>query len=312
MTVHIVPVGLSLAEYLQLPRVRTELGVGRDVHLKWKNPRLGLSPNVRLDALLSRAFGSGSHEVSDGDFDKSMNLIDRAHIERWPGIPGMSAEVDAMRAHDVELTDDDLVLLLASDTPEGLANAAWNALILAGGDRKRVWYRNSLAHAKPESGDRRQIVIMRAPHLDVTWHDEFPKALQSLTELAKLIQGNGIPDEEKLVNGQEEKLTFHVTGGYRATVPYLIGVAEWLRSLRSGTVSARLLPGKGNRTFPMPLRSLEKSMVCAELSVFEQGRCPTSALDNPTLLGYAFDQFGGEYRLNDFGKNMRTLFVTAE
>ena len=312
MTVHIVPVGLSLADYLQSPQVRTDLGVERQVHQRWKEPGLGLSQNVHPNELLSRAFGSDSHKVSDDDFDKFMALIDEAHIQGWPGNLGMSAEIDAIRARDVELADDDRVILLASDTPEGLANAAWNALVLAEGDQKRVWYRDSLKHARPESGARQQIVIMRVPYLDVTSHEEFPKALQSLTELAKLIQGHGIPDDEKLVRCQGEELAFHITGGYRATVPYLIAIAEWLRSLRSGTVSARLLPGKADRTFPMPLRSPQESMVRAELEIFKKGRCPTSAMNNTALLGYAYDEVEGEYHLNDFGKNMHMLFVAAE
>lgn len=325
MTVHIVPVGLSLAE--SLDSNGSDHDVPDGILTEWRGQRdendgglkLGLDGhNVDSSALLNRAFGSqpgcspsnssDAPHVSEQSLHEFLQVIDTADVANWNCKAGMSAEIDALRAHDVDLDDDDLVVLLASDTTKGLANALWNALALAEGDQKRVWYRDSLDHVRPAGGIRQQIVVMRVPYLDVESKGEFPRALQSLTGLAELIEGHGVPRDEKLV-GKKEDLVFHVTGGYRSTLPYLIAIAEWLRSLRVGKVSAQLLPKKGGATMSLPLRKLDEHDVKDELGVFTGGTRTLKLPQTRLLLGYAYTERLGGFELTDFGRSMRTLFI---
>ncbi|MBE3002173.1 hypothetical protein IDM40_26240 [Nocardiopsis sp. HNM0947] len=303
-----------------------ERDVPENVLSKWRENRdphdgglqLGLDgKHVDSSELLKRLFGSQSGRensesserpnVSEQNLQGLLQMINEADLANWNYNTRMSAEIDALRAHDIDLDNDDLVLLLASDSTQGLANAIWNALILARGDHKRVWYRDSLNHVTPDAGARQQVVIMRIPHLDVETNSQFQSALESLTDLAELIQGHGVPDDENPVRDGDE-LVFHITGGYRSTLPYLIAIAEWLRSLRS-EVSAQLLPKKGGETMSLPLRKLDPNDVKDELSAFAGGSWSRKGPQTRMLLGYAYTKTRGGFELNELGKCMRTLFI---
>lgn len=321
MTIHIVPVGLSLADTLSHSREKGK--VLQHTKKKWKSGQFGFDRTTGdVSALLHSALGGGpADQGSESDLQKLENIIDEHQIGQWGSRKHYSAELDAMKAEDPNLKSDDLILLLASDSHDGLLCAALNALALAKGNLDLIWYRHSIEiwnQDQPEHihkddlvrSHRRQIVIVRVQNLDVKTSDGFDLALKDLTSLGSLLTGGPDKETEKLHRDREE-IRFHLTGGYRTTLPYLLAVAEWVKSVAENQVSAHLIPGEDLKSTRVPLRWLDKRQVRSELDKFNKDGDCKQALPNSYLLGYAYDKVKdsrGHYRLTEFGLNMRQLF----
>jgi hypothetical protein len=107
-----------------------------------------------------------------------------------------------------------------------------------------------------------------------------------------------------------EPFRCYLSGGFKAAIPYLIGLAEGLRSLPgSGQVDAIVLHEITERDpIQLPLRRMEPGMVRDELSGFDADglgyREPEGFLE-----GYAYERFGSRcWQLTAFGEGLRALF----
>ncbi|GHD16445.1 hypothetical protein GCM10007147_04550 [Nocardiopsis kunsanensis] len=321
MTIHIVPVGLSLADTLSQSKANGS-NVLRETKKQWKDSQLGFCPKTcDISTLLHNALGDGvTAQGSEADLQKLEKVTTEHEIDQWGSQNRYSAELDAMKAEDPNLNSDDLILLLASDTHDGLLCAALNALALAKGDLDLIWYRHSVeVWPQKETGDshkkdlvrfhRRQIIIVCVNNLDVKTKDGFNVALKDLTSLGDVLTGGPEKGTEKIHRDDKEEVRFHLTGGYRTTLPYLLAVAEWVKSLSKNPVSAHLIPEKDTKSTRIPLRWLNEDQVRSELNRFSpEGHCGQT-LPNSYLLGYAYEEYQpGNYRLTEFGTNMRRLF----
>ena len=134
-----------------------------------------------------------------------------------------------------------------------------------------------------------------------------------------------------------EEFRFYLSGGFKAAIPYLIGLAEAVRSidqtrLRSLGVE-HLMPDDG--PFPvqafvlhetaghaappirLPLRRLIAAAVRQELTGFDERGRRSGRPGSGLLEGYAYEASGRPrneiYELTAFGEGLRALFgVTAE
>jgi hypothetical protein len=125
----------------------------------------------------------------------------------------------------------DTAVLACSDTSGGLLAGRWNAIALTGGDLSRVRYLG--CPDAPLGPVRGHALVVRVPGLDAGEEDGFRRAMGGLGTLGRNLLQSG-----ELRRG--EPILFCLTGGYKATMPYLIGLAEGLRAaIRCSTRAPR-------------------------------------------------------------------------
>ncbi|MFE6446848.1 hypothetical protein [Nocardiopsis dassonvillei] len=313
MTVHVVSVGISLRDFFErghLERVGRTVPGGEEAREYWKKDKLGLAEGVYdTTARLKDAFGpkSGVDVPSRNALAVFKELSQDVQARKWTSVPGLSAELDTVRTYNPAMVaDEDLTVLLSSDTEDGRACAVWTAIALAKGNAERVLYLCGIGPdtrlVRPERG---QILVLCVKGLDAQRETEFAQAMEGLGYLARLLVGNRTHDIDPLLELQEQVL-FHLSGGYRATVPYLIATAEWLRSL-DRDAQAHVLPEKAERTVPIPLRRMPPRLVGLELAGFGVHTAP-KVPEGALLEGYAYERQGQGARLTAFGRGMRILF----
>jgi hypothetical protein len=107
-----------------------------------------------------------------------------------------------------------------------------------------------------------------------------------------------------------ERFRFYLSGGFKAAIPYLIGLAEGLASMpEAGPVEAFVLHETAKESAPirLPLRRIAAERVWRELS----GLSETSISAEPAsdyLDGYAYEEVPGGWRLTAFGVGLKALF----
>jgi hypothetical protein len=128
--------------------------------------------------------------------------------------------------------------------------------------------------------------------------------------------GRNLRDGKEISPG--EPFRFYLSGGFKAAIPYFIGLAEGLRSLDPGRdVSAWVLHDTTrSAAIRLPLRRLIKGTVQSQLEGFGADGTRRDAPGSPAVLeGYAYeqDQDGKVWRLTPFGRCLMSLFgVGAE
>ncbi|OLT29298.1 hypothetical protein BJF83_11955 [Nocardiopsis sp. CNR-923] len=281
MTVHIVSVGISLRDFFErghLERMGRVAPGGEAAREYWKKDKLGLAEGIYdTTGRLNAAFGpdSGVDLPSRNAIAVFQELAQDVQARRWTSVPGLSAELDTVRTYNPTMVaDEDLTVLLSSDNEDGRACAVWTAIALAKGDAERVLY---LCGIGPDTRlvrpGRGQILVLCVEGLDAHQDAEFAQAMEGLGYLARLLVGNRTRGIDPLLHPDEQVL-FHLSGGYRATVPYLIATAEWLRSL-GRDAQAHVLPENAGRSVPVPLRSMSPRLVGLELAGFGAHTAPT-------------------------------------
>jgi len=301
VTVHLISVGLSASEFLDTPDgvedpfglADTAAAVRVSAPAVWR----GTDPDA-LSAWLEPRLGQ--QRTEDPWFSDAIHQLRPA---TWP--PRFSAEVDSLsRSGTGVVPRDDLVVLLATDTVPGLVAAVWNALRLAAGDPGRVRYRPSPGHA-PLGDARGCAVITRVGGLDAGDERGFTEAMGGLGELGRLLRD---------ATPRDEPYALHLSGGFKAAIPYLVGLAEAFRSVDPGRdVRAYVLHDTAAPSappIPLPLRRLHAETVRAELiPLAASGRYDMRTPPGGGVLdGYAYEWDGAGYRRTAFGEGLHRLF----
>jgi len=141
------------------------------------------------------------------------------------------------------------------------------------------------------------------PGLDAGREEGFREAMRGLGLL-----GRGLLDSGEI--GAEEPFRFYLSGGFKAAIPYLIGLAEGLASLpETGPVDAYVLHDTGREHPPilLPLRRMAPERVQSELRALTEA--PSAAApDTDYLDGYAYRETRDGWCLTAFGVGLKALF----
>jgi hypothetical protein len=309
MAINLISVGLSVMGSLRHPGRWLEDQPGLvDVITRERPHELrpgGAGGSVELSAWLSAAFASPAQLGDESARAAGLAvMVETVQPGRWPSIvSGELKTLARMPGTGYPLSRGDTAVLVCSDTTGGLLAGLWNAVALTSGDLSRVGY---LARPDAPLGPvRGRALVVRVPGLDAGEEDGFRRAMGGLGTLGRnLLQSGELR--------QAEPILFCLTGGYKATMPYLIGLAEGLRSLDAGHPVDAFVTHEtaGQQALPirLPLRRLVASQVEQELSGFDASG-ERAAVPRPALLnGYAYDLADGRCTLTAFGEGLRALF----
>jgi hypothetical protein len=307
VTVHFVSVGITvLKEFLADPWR----------HLGTSRPELAEAiQRSRAASVILEKVGADSQAASEwltqvlgppsAARERLAELTRQIRPSLWPENASAELETFARAGGGRVLARNDIAVLLATDTVHGLSAAMWNAVALVAGDLGRVRY--LAAPAEPPTGARGRAVVVRVPGLDARSQRDFRIAMGGLGRLGRnLVGGAG----EERVAGAGEPFRFYLSGGFKAAIPYLIGLAEGLRSLEPARpVGAFVLHETTEAApIPLPLRRLPAALVRSELAGFDlNGRHPHRPKTD-FLAGYAYEQVGQSQELTAFGEGLRVLF----
>ena len=324
MTIHLISVGRSILEFMSAPHGRP--GVADTL--------ADLIDDSRAVAVIGRATAAETAAQITACLDgtdaalaeKVAKLSRHLRIDEWPA--GASAELATFAAaagFGSARPREDVAVLITSDTTEGLAAALWNALALTGPvppdatTPARVHYLPDLSAvrgpadleaafrplhvaAQHRSADRGVLaVICRMPGLDASDSAGFRRAMGYLGWL-----GKGLIDH---VQRPGEEFRFYLSGGYKATIPYLIGLAEGVRGLAKARVTAWVLHETTDTVIRLPLRKLAGDVVRSQLAHFT-GLVSDREPKGLQLDGYAYEWSDERRRweLTAFGVGLRNLF----
>jgi hypothetical protein len=334
VTVHLISVGLSVLRKLRDPY--GELPDGNE-SLARAIDRWDPKPGELLDRRATRQEASDWLEktLADGDSAaKFLDVVKAVQLARWP--LSMSAELETFakgqQSGTFALTGGDIAVLICSDTPDGLLAGLWNAVALTSGDLSRVRYVPDPSHVPDPSRTlghaRGRVVLARVTGMDAG-DAGFRDAMGGLGLLARHLFASGSLT-------QPEEFRFNLSGGFKAAIPYLIGMAEAVRSIDGTCLSdigaGHLMPKAGPypvtayvehetagpqaQPIRLPLRLLDAEAVRYELGEFGKGTRP-GLPDGALLNGYAYECSGKKGKevctLTAFGQGLRELFgIRAE
>jgi hypothetical protein len=310
VTVHFVSVGVSLLDSLDAPRQRTSLQPGLIQAIRDRRPQSLIAEqghktgNAASKWLTGVTSPQGSPSRDEGAAGLLSGVCADVHPELWPS--ALSAELDTFaRAAGPghRLRRGDVAVLISSDTVAGLTAGLWNAAALTAADLSRISYLP--VPGEPPGALRGHAVLVRVPGLDAGDTTGFGEAMEGLGRL-----GRNLLDAHEI--STEESLRFYLSGGFKAAIPYLIGLAEGLWSVDPRRdVSAWVLHDTTrSAAIRLPLRRFIAGTVKEQLEGFTDGTRPGKPGGPPVLEGYAYEQDPGgkSWRLTPFGKGLRSLF----
>ena len=315
ITVHVATVGVSLFENLLAEtssRVEQALGdtdLARAVFDKREriHDLKGELKSPQAEAL--RVSEKLIKETSDeGQAREALeDLVEEISPDLWPrDVSAELASLAADRGGDPRLEVggeiDETVLLIASDTGRGLRAALFNALAITGGDVDRVDYLPT-----PDSTFRvehGQVAIVRLPGLDAQNNEQFLRAMRELSAFG--------PFFEEALRNPESTCRFHLTGGFRVAMPFLLGFAQALRSLHGGRISAHAQYefSSSPRSIELPLSSPPIDDLAGKLAGFDgSGYSARRPPEEGVWEGFAYDYLTDrrQWRLTPFGMALREL-----
>jgi hypothetical protein len=300
MTIYVISVGISIWDNLRDRRCLegdTARAVARAKPWDLLDQNTERARHWLCGALAPQ--GSGARDADRAC--KLAEITERITPHCWPA--RVSAELDTFNRDPNAgrpLPTTDLAVLVSSDTATGLAAGLWNALALVGGDPNRVRYLDD--PSGPAGGLLGHALLVRVPGMDTGTERGFRQAMRGLGSL-----GHSLRQDKQL---REQPFRFYLSGGFKAAIPYLIGLAEGLRSLEdAGEVDAFVLHElTESGPIRLPLRRIATKLVKDELDGFDASGIRTQALEKSFLEGYAYEKDGSKWRLTPFGEGLRTLF----
>lgn len=315
MTVHLMTVGTTVLTHLT-DRVRPEslLRESPDgATLLLDAVRLGVD-RARPDTAARLL-----HQLSRGDEAarrEALDVIRDAGASTWSRDAFAESSTLAVQTGDSRVRGEDLVVLLATDTVDGLLSAFWVSARLLGirdvHGFDALDFRDDLPADDVDDlacSARGRVLVIRLPGLRMTDRAGPSRAMRALGLAGRLVLRSLAPREDLVV---------HLSGGFKATLPFLLGTAEGLHSLLSGEDPDRVrafvvhqdAPGQAVR---VPLRRLHLDHVRDELGCFDTGYA-TSEPPHRALAGYAYDvgRKDGRRRwyLTPYGDGLRALVGT--
>jgi hypothetical protein len=314
MTVHIISIGLSVLEVLahpRTPRNQPKLGGDADLITDIAESRphqllkdAGLESSTDACAWLAGALAPTGDPASNPAAAAALiGARTQARPQLWPS--GISAELSTfaqtLGVGQARLGATDTAVLVVSDTLDGMLAATWNALALAGGNLNRIHLLSDPERFQQMPGPAGRVLLARIPGMDTGTQTGFHVAMRGLGLLGRALYHHSDRDFE-----------FHLSGGFKASIPYLIGMAEGLRSLAEvRQVQAWVLhePLQGTaRPIKIPLRRAVPEDVLYELAGFDSSRRRTDIPDENLLEGYAYDTREDGQHLTPFGSGLLALF----
>lgn len=312
-TVHLVTVGVSLFDKLQANRSELKgMFTNDNLHSRIATAHKEFydkEEEKKFDSLakvseaasewLSRVTTPGSGE----EREHLEGLLTRVEPRLWPA--KASAELSTVSAKNepgksVALPEADTAILLASDTGKGLRAALFNAVAFADGKLDRVCYLPE--PTKEIASQRGKVVIVRVPGLDAGDPAGFVEAMKGLGAL-----GQGV---DRMLEEAGDVAFFHLSGGFKAALPFLLGLGEALRSLRGkGKVQAFALHElSDDRSIELPLRSFSPDLLAKQLAnTNTDGYFTAPPPDGRPLAGFAYEEVDNDWRLTPFGFALRAL-----
>lgn len=314
MTIHIISVGISLLNVFDDPRRHRD--AGQDVALS--SALLDARPGYLLtDAGVpddrKRASDWIKAALTPGTSTERTvlaNRIGQVNLNRWP--PSVSAELDTFhRVNHGSLSEADVLVLVCSDTPRGLLAGVWNAVALTG-DLDRVGYLEDPAGQLGAVRGRALVVRLVGMDTGLAEADDIGvgKAMRGLGILARhlVVSHADVP--------ADEPLRCYLSGGYKAAIPYLIGMAEGVRSLhpRRRVDAVVLHEESRSAAIRLPMRWIDPAVVQQELADFDPKGHRKAQPRTVFLEGYAYQAHpdGGGWTLTPFGEGLRALFGIPE
>ncbi len=289
MTVHLLPCGTSILTNLLPPRSVTSLERDDvDVLTEWAGRTL------TAGALDRPQTWAGSFRTEIDPY-----LAPIADCQRPVKL---SAEVASLHRHRT-LMSDDRVVLLASDTAEGMLAALLNAA---------RFRRPVRVHAQPlldgtadgvpliEAGSDEPVHILRIPGLLPDRTTTFTEAIENV---AKALVWAAL-----LHRPPRTELALHLSGGYKATLPYLVSFAEYVKGERPPLRAFCLHEGNAENPDPgqveIYLRATRIKDDMNELAVAETGRLPTNV---DRLRDFAYKSVHGRAELTPLGRGLAAM-----
>ena len=315
VTVHVISVGLSVLRSLEDEDKLTELGQKRDLITAIRQAK---PQDLLKEAAADKTGDAASDWLASVLARPDDPLRDQQAAERLAAATAaikpdqwhrrISAELGtfaAVQGGAIQLRKSDTAVLVCTDTAEDLLAGLWNATALTGGVLSRIRY---LAAPAAQLGKVRGAVLLtRIKQLDASSDSGFATAMRGLGTL-----GRGLLDAEDI--GQKDPFSFYLSGGYKAAIPYLIGLAEGVRSAGGDrAVDAYVLheSSEKDKAIRLPLRRVIPESVSGELSDFNDhtGICDTKIPEPRVLEGYAYEREGKKrFKLTPFGEGLRALF----
>ncbi|MFI5592856.1 hypothetical protein ACIA5G_47945 [Amycolatopsis sp. NPDC051758] len=248
---HVVPVGTSLLKHL---------AADRRVSTPLRNALTGGTP---LRGLLTQADRGDGRLLLEPLLHQDPGQAATVTAELQQLTPNHSAELTALDAHDRTRTERpapgrDSIVLIATDTDDGLRAAALLAHLLASRAGSLPRYADdpvtSPAGITVAAG---QVLLVRIPRLDL----DIGGAPDSRTWLSVGEIGRAVA-HDLCDTGADRRAVFHLTGGYKALLPYLLLTADAVATVvrcRLGPgsrVSAQVLHETSGQPVPLPVRWL--------------------------------------------------------
>lgn len=315
--VHLITVGISLFDKthdLGLERLQQILGPDLAAQVRVRKDDLYDHEEDHLDAqgYLEQAEAEIT-DLLDGAGAEAAELretVTDLRLRDWDR--RMSAELSTLAAYyksqSPRLDAGDTAVLITSDTAAGLRAGLFNALVMVGDDTDRILYPH------PDSalaGAHGKVVLLRLPGLDPGLDPDatekgFYQAMGALGSLGGHLY--------RLALERPTQFRFHLSGGFKAALPFLLSLAEAMRTVGgTRTVTAHALHETSfdQESLSLPLRSLDLSMELArELlnGAGTDGSLPSEPAGASLLRGFLYEEPSlDSYRLTPYGAALKAL-----
>jgi len=295
MTVYLVPCGVSILRNLEIMRPR---------------PVGYLDVPGALQEVAAWAHDTQGSAVASTWPDAWDWAAERLRLSDWPA--RVSAELSTLAARwqvdspHIASTDRRTVILLASDTPEGMLAAHLNATYLTAETPTDVGYARTASDPVPPRPHDHPVWVVTLTGLRPFEGDGFRRAAEGVGLVMRAVAD--------AVNTTREPVEAHLSGGFKPTLLHTMALAEMLRSILRGRadVTAWYLAeeadeGTGVGPYQVGLRSYSPmvlNVLRTELDDVLRGRIGPEA--ECEYEGVAWDRLP-EPTLNAFGRGYRAL-----